>query len=336
VRVRYWNGTAWVELDRVLDPTSAWNTAATTVWFALQAPIASGASDPNYALYYGNLADAAPPAYGSNVFLDYQDGTALDGWVRRDSLPGTAAPSPADGFVFQAALGSGWRELAKNVPHGDVEIFWGFWDNPADAANGHQAGVGARLSDTGAGYRLVPGDRNGTLLSLYYAAAWGGPGTLIASVPGPITPGTSYFARFALVGALLEAKYWPAGTPEPPGWQLAASDARASTGGAYGQLDGTTPAIDQRHRTMVIRPRVPLEPLAVLGAESAGARADPPAPLAGPFRALTVSCFDAAGGALPCTPSGPVQMVQFQLVVMDPDGLVPDLALTGQALRRAR
>jgi type II secretory pathway pseudopilin PulG len=336
VRVRYWNGSAYSELDRVLDPTSAWNTSSTTLWFALQAPIAAGATDANYFLYYGNLADSNPPAFGPNVFLDYQDGTSLDGWVRRDGLLGAVASSPTDGFVFQAASGSGWRELTKNEPHGDVEIFWGFWNGTTDAANGNQAGVSARLGDTGAGYRLVPGDRTDTLLSLYYAPAWGGPGSVIASVPGGVVPGVSYFGRFAVVGGLLQAKYWAAGTAEPSVWQLAVIDGRASAGNHYGQFDGAAPSIDHRHRTLIIRSRVALEPAAALGAETAGGRADASAPLAGPFRTLVVSCFDASGGALPCAPSGPVQTVQIQLVVMDADGLVPDLSLTGQAARRAR
>src|SRR5262249_53702941 len=136
VRVRYWSGSAMVELDRVLDPASSWNAAATTIWFRLQAGGGAGATGTNYYLFYGNLADANPPAYGPNVFLDYQDGAALDGWIRRDAFPGTYASSPSSGFLFQAAAGSGFRELTKNVPHGDVEIFWGFTSDPADATDG--------------------------------------------------------------------------------------------------------------------------------------------------------------------------------------------------------
>src|SRR5207253_11095072 len=38
VRVRYWNGTSMTELDRVVDPTSAWNNPITNtkIWFRLQ------------------------------------------------------------------------------------------------------------------------------------------------------------------------------------------------------------------------------------------------------------------------------------------------------------
>ncbi|HET9001061.1 MAG TPA: hypothetical protein VFP86_15585 [bacterium] len=335
IRVRYWNGSAMVELDRVLDPISAWNAAATTIWFPLQTAIGGFGSDPNYYLDYGNLADANPPAYGSNVFLDYQDGTALDGWARRDSLPGTDTTSATDGFVFQASLGAGRRELTKTLPHSDVEVFWGFWGNATDNGNGNQSGVSARLSDSGAGYRLLPADNNNSAFGLYYGSGWGTTGTLLASVPGSVIPGASYYARFYLVGSSLQAKYWPAGTPEPPTWQLAVTDAQASSGNQYGQVDGSAPTMDHRHRTMIVRPRVALEPVTSLGSESSGSRSDPLSALAGPFSSLNVTCFDATNASIPCSPTAPVRAVQVALVVIDPDGVVPDITLTDEAFRRS-
>lgn len=334
VRVRYWNGSALVELDRILDPTSVWNATATTIWVPLQAAIGGFSSDTNYYLYYGNLADANPPAYGPNVFLDYQDGAALDGWIRRDSLPGTNTTSPADGFVFQAALTDGFRELTKNVPHSDIEIFWGFWANTTGSLNGNQAGVGGRLSDTGGGYRVIPGDLANTVLTVHYATAWGSSGTAIGVAVGPVTAGTSYYGRFYLVGSSIRAKYWKAGTPEPSTWQLSITDTRASGGNHYGQVDGSTPSMDHRHRTMIVRPRVALEPVTSLGSESAGTRPDPLSALAGPFRSLGVTCFDAANATIPCSPTTPVRAVQVALAVMDPDGVVPDMTLTDEAFRR--
>ena len=334
VRVRYWTGTSMVELDRVVDPTSAWNTATTTIWFPLQAAIAANGTVSNYYINYGNLADANPPAYGPNVFLDYQDGTALDGWVRRDSLPGTNATSVTDGFVFQATSTNGLRELTKNVPHGDVEIFWGFWNNTTDAVNGNQAGVGARLSDTGTGYRVVPGDNNNRHLRIHYATTWGGAGNMIGSVAGSVTTGTSYYARFYLVGSSIWAKYWSAGTAEP-GWQLAVTDNRVTSGNHYGQVDGNTSSMDHRHRRMIIRPRVALEPVTTLGAETSGARSDTLAALAGPFRSLSVACFDALHTSVACSPTTPVRAVQVTLVAMDPSGAIPDVPLTDEAFRQS-
>jgi len=333
VRVRYWNGSAMVELDRVLDPTSAWNTATTTLWFPLQAAIAATGTNANYYLYYGNLSDANPPAYGPNVFLDYQDGTALDGWVRRDILSGTYTTSATDGFVFQASATNGIRELTKNVPHGDVEIFWGFWNNTTDAANGNQAGVGARLSDTGTGYLLTPGDNTNSNLRIRYVTSWGSSGSVIGSVAGSVTTGQSYYGRFYLVGSSLQGKVWRVGTAEP-GWQLSISNSNVSSGNHYGQVDRNTSPMDHRHRTMIIRPRVALEPVVTLGAEAAGTRSDTLAALAGPFRSLSVACFDATNASITCAPATPVRAVRVTLVVMDPTGASPDIALTDEAFRQ--
>ncbi|MGH2554263.1 MAG: hypothetical protein ACRDHO_00905 [Actinomycetota bacterium] len=71
VRVVYWDGSAWTQLDRVLQEGSAWNGTNTTIWFKTQAPIPAGGSDDNYFLYSGNPAPGGPPANPNNVFLFY-------------------------------------------------------------------------------------------------------------------------------------------------------------------------------------------------------------------------------------------------------------------------
>ncbi len=71
VRVVYWNGTSWVELDRFLDPDSTWNNSATKVWFKVQAAISSSSSDGNYYLYYGHPSAVNPPAIPNNIFFFY-------------------------------------------------------------------------------------------------------------------------------------------------------------------------------------------------------------------------------------------------------------------------
>lgn len=335
VRVRYWNGSSMVELDRILDPTSAWNTGTTTIWFPLQAAIAAAGTDRNYYVYYGNLADSSPPANGDNIFLDYEDGTTLDGWTRRDSLSGTNTTSATDGFVFQASSTSGFRELTKNVPHSDVEIFWGFWSATTDALRGHDAGVSARLSDAGAGYRVAVADQNNNFLRIYYWTTWGGTGGAIASVHASTVPGNSYFGRFYLVGSTINAKYWDATTSEPSGWLLSATDSSQASGNHYGQLDGTGTPENHRHRTLIIRPRVALEPVVTLGSEASGARSDSLAPLAGPFRSLGVTCFDGSGASSPCSPTTPVREIEVSLVAMDPTGAIPDITVTERAFRES-
>ena len=82
LRVAYWNGASWTELDRVLDPDSSWNSPTTTIWIRLQAGIGASSFDDNYGIYYGNSSAGAPPANGNNVFLAYDgfESGDLTGW----------------------------------------------------------------------------------------------------------------------------------------------------------------------------------------------------------------------------------------------------------------
>lgn len=84
VRVGYWNGNAWVELDRVLDAGSVWNSATTRIWFRTQVPIAASATSISYHLHYGNAAAGSPPRNPDLVYLfsdDFEDGT-LTRWTQ--------------------------------------------------------------------------------------------------------------------------------------------------------------------------------------------------------------------------------------------------------------
>jgi MSHA biogenesis protein MshQ len=90
VRIVYWNGTIWVELDRILDPESTWNSATTTIWFRTQAALAANTSSDNYYLYYGDAGAGSPPTDGESVFSlydDFETGTAPDTgrWVRSNA-----------------------------------------------------------------------------------------------------------------------------------------------------------------------------------------------------------------------------------------------------------
>lgn len=67
LRVAYFNGTVWAEVDRVLDPTSAWNQSDTTLWFAIQTGFALGGS-AGYWIYYDNSGAGSPPADEDAVF----------------------------------------------------------------------------------------------------------------------------------------------------------------------------------------------------------------------------------------------------------------------------
>jgi hypothetical protein len=71
VRILYWNGATWDELDRMLDPSSSWNGASTKIWFKTQEVISSSASNDDYYLYYGNALATSPSTNSSNVFFFY-------------------------------------------------------------------------------------------------------------------------------------------------------------------------------------------------------------------------------------------------------------------------
>ncbi len=73
IRIVYWNGSGWTELDRRLDDQSSWDTSTTQVWFRTQAAINATQSDNNYYMYYGNSGAASPPTSWSNVFRFYDD-----------------------------------------------------------------------------------------------------------------------------------------------------------------------------------------------------------------------------------------------------------------------
>ena len=71
LRVVYWNGASWIELDRFLDPGSSWDSATTEVWFKTQVAIGASSSDTDHFLYYGNPVAGAPPADPNNIFAFY-------------------------------------------------------------------------------------------------------------------------------------------------------------------------------------------------------------------------------------------------------------------------
>ncbi len=353
VRIVYWTGSRWEELDRfnfnfTTTPT-AWNTNAVRLWFRLQAPIALNASNNNYYLHYGDLSADTPPANADHIFLDYEDGAppnGLDGWTRRPENPAGTKITSSDGFFFNATSGTGYREWIKNTPHSDVEIIWGFRSEgpAAQSSTRHIVGVSARRNDAGAGYRVEPGNSMNTRLRLSEQTAWSVTGSTLANPLATVTRDTNYYGRFSLVGSQLRAKMWLA-TAAEPGWPITVTDATYSSGLHYGQVDGSGASAaspqNHRHRHLIVRRRVAdPEPTTALTAEEA-----PPAPaawqpLAGPFRAMSVQCFNAAGSAVACpaapgTAAAAVRSVQVALTAMDPTGEVADIVVTSRAYRQA-
>ncbi|MFX0124284.1 MAG: hypothetical protein ACFFAE_11650, partial [Candidatus Hodarchaeota archaeon] len=72
LRIAYWGGSSWTELDRVVLNN---NTQKTAVFFRLQNDISASGSDTNYAIYYGIRSGhpGNPPSDTSKIFIDYDD-----------------------------------------------------------------------------------------------------------------------------------------------------------------------------------------------------------------------------------------------------------------------
>ena len=94
LRVAQWDGSSWIELDRILDEESSWDTATTTVWFRSIDPVAASSND-TYWLYFGNATPPPPPTDPEAVFAlsedfesgtlgDFADATGADGWYEAD------------------------------------------------------------------------------------------------------------------------------------------------------------------------------------------------------------------------------------------------------------
>ncbi|MFQ5922424.1 MAG: hypothetical protein ACE5M4_06235, partial [Anaerolineales bacterium] len=158
IRITFWNGSGWVELDRFLDPGSSWNDANTRIWFQTQAAILASGSDANYDMYYGNPSAVNPPVNTANIFYFY------------------------DGF--ESGSTSAWFGEVEGV--GDTfsvtatQVFNGSWAGEATVDNGTQAAAENRFTAQNALHTTVwvylpTGYSASTDLSVvqYYGGIWG-------------------------------------------------------------------------------------------------------------------------------------------------------------------
>ena len=79
IRIVYWNGTANSEIDRV--NRTAFNSATTDIWFAVQKSITAAASDSNYYIYFGNTTASAAPSDYNKVFRYFNPGNSTTSWT---------------------------------------------------------------------------------------------------------------------------------------------------------------------------------------------------------------------------------------------------------------
>ena len=209
LRVLWWNGTAWVELDRDI---SGCNTAATQVWFKLQADIADNASDDNYYIYYGNASAGAGPANKNNVYVYYDDfesnslGAAPSGW---SVIAGNATVESDGGdkaLRMHSASANTRINLIKNISptERDVLVEADCKIDTSVTTNGY-CGVGSRFSGTSAanetGYMgNIRYNTNQSLTQKYVSGAWTGIGSLNEAV----TRGVYYRVRLTTVGSTIK------------------------------------------------------------------------------------------------------------------------------------
>ncbi len=116
MRVVHWDGAAWVELNRSLDPGSAWNDTSTRIWFALHRVITASSSDKDYYLYYGNTSASSPPTNASSGggVRSLQSGTAVSSSNGVVMMP-ISAVDVTKTFLMFSARHDGGRPVGSEV-----------------------------------------------------------------------------------------------------------------------------------------------------------------------------------------------------------------------------
>ncbi|KPJ58334.1 MAG: hypothetical protein AMJ46_14325, partial [Latescibacteria bacterium DG_63] len=119
IRIVYWNGSSWTELDRTLFnnnlTNSDWNLSNTTILFKAQADIPAGTSENNYYIYYGNPGASGPPTntLSSRYFVAEsltETQTSSSTYATKVSLTFT----PSDASEQWVVVGS-WRQRSTGT-----------------------------------------------------------------------------------------------------------------------------------------------------------------------------------------------------------------------------
>ena len=71
--VYYDSECQWVEIDRIVDPQSSFNSNNTELWFATYNAIEASSVDENYFIYYDHNLAANPLENAQNVFIDFEN-----------------------------------------------------------------------------------------------------------------------------------------------------------------------------------------------------------------------------------------------------------------------
>jgi hypothetical protein len=117
LRVSFWNGEVFVQLNRVLWPSERSVDGEMDAWFRLREQLGADETDTRYAIHYGNQDAGLPPADGSQVFTLWEDfsGNTVDQakWNRLTSPSATVQVQ--DGRLRMSASWVPWDERFEAV-----------------------------------------------------------------------------------------------------------------------------------------------------------------------------------------------------------------------------
>jgi hypothetical protein len=129
LRIVFWNGAAYVELDRHLRYL---NSVATEAYFKTQADIAGNSADANYYIYYNNPSASNPPANPSNVYEYWQPFDDLTGWTTQGTsitVTGGIVTIPSGRLLYRdmGYLGTIYNKVFEQYVRADLAGPWSMW-----------------------------------------------------------------------------------------------------------------------------------------------------------------------------------------------------------------
>ncbi len=234
VRIVHIAGGGAQEIDRVLDPGSAWDRGSTVLWFKTQADIDAGQSDDSYFVYHGGQAEGAPPADGSQVFVlwDDFDQEALDPrWTYASIGPTASGSASVGGGAARITARSGdigaqhddfaflHAEISGDfVAEALVTGFGGDLDTSAKLG-----GVMVRQSvDPGSRYHLMCRRNDGTRISAFRDADGAG------ALTSELSAGGAFVREYSRVSRL-GSTTWAGWSEDAETWSSAGQVAQFST-----------------------------------------------------------------------------------------------------------
>ncbi|MHA2330248.1 MAG: hypothetical protein ACXACR_17145, partial [Candidatus Hodarchaeales archaeon] len=223
LRVAYYNGGSWTELDRMILYN---NTQNTSVFFRLQNAISATNSDNNYALYYGIRSGSPGTPPQDNVFLegdDFSSGnlnnySGISYWsistdiTKLTTLGPIGAVSTSSNIALGSSGSSGDMPLNRsNLSTNNTRVLVLMKTTDVDVASG----VGLRSTSGSDHFFLEHSSTN-----LRIVKDNGTDYSFVETGSGGFSTTQWYFYVFEIIGNTLRGKNWKADSPEPSDWNL--------------------------------------------------------------------------------------------------------------------